>query len=49
MRDIKNNAANCSFNVMCAGKVLVRGPRTSPVQKDCQSLCSRKGDGWEKC
>jgi hypothetical protein len=37
-----DNVANCSFaNVICAGKVLVRGPRTSPVQKDSQSLCSK--------
>jgi hypothetical protein len=30
-----SDVANSSFaNVKCVGKVLVRGPRTSPVQKD---------------
>jgi len=42
--DIVNTVANGSFaNVICADKVLVRRPRTSPVQKDSQSLCSRNG------
>jgi hypothetical protein len=46
---IMNNDANCSFAILiCAGKVLVRGPRISPVQKDSQSLCSRNGFAHER-